>query len=66
MKFFVGIDLGTTNSGRFESGGTVDALQVTKIFNVVAAFIRYEKFFTARQTSGNFFVTISAAIDCGC
>lgn len=25
MKYFVGIDFGTTNSGRFKSGGTVDA-----------------------------------------
>ena len=31
MKFFLGIDLGTTNSGRFESGGTVGALQRPKI-----------------------------------
>ena len=33
MKYFVGIDLGTTNSGRFKSGGTADALNVAKILN---------------------------------
>ncbi len=31
MKFFVGIDLGTTNSGRFKSGATVVASNIAKI-----------------------------------
>ena len=63
MKFFVGIDLGTTNSGRFESGGTVDALQRPKISR---RNFTIKNLSAARQTLGDFFVTISATIACGC
>ena len=35
MKYFVGIDLGTTNSDRFKSGGTISALRHKKFFSFV-------------------------------
>ncbi len=37
MKYFVGIDLGTTNSGRFKSGGTSYAPKLLKGSNFIAA-----------------------------
>ena len=55
MKYFVGIDLGTTNSGRFKSGGTVSRCNVTTNSALSPRPNVKTTIFTVRQKSSGFF-----------
>ena len=59
MKYFVGIDLGTTNSGRFKSGGTVSRCNVTTNSALSPRPNVKTTIFTVRQKSSGFFLSTS-------